>query len=311
MSERFTTPIGRFVQGDAFKAQDKDQAGQPRVIKSGPNAGQPNPQYFIGLAIPKTPGCQAWFQETHPFFQTVLRVGQTDFPGGQSARPDFAWKIRDGDSPLPNKAGRILNQIEGFAGHWIASFSSSYPPKCFARPDYAPHQQIQDPARIKRGDYIMVDGSVSGNGNMTGNPGVYLNLDLISWEAHGAAIVSGPDASAVFGGAAPTLPVGASVTPLAPPVPYAPTGTPMAHVPAAAPPIPSPAPLTPQATGASPSNAPPPYAGFMAPPPGAPPVPVATPGPVMLPAANGATREQMLTAGWTDALLVQHGMMPA
>jgi hypothetical protein len=29
----------------------------------------------------------------------------------------------------------------------------------------------------------------------------------------------------------------------------------------------------------------------------------------MLPAAGGATYEQMLAAGWTDATLRQHGMM--
>jgi len=31
----------------------------------------------------------------------------------------------------------------------------------------------------------------------------------------------------------------------------------------------------------------------------------------MLPAANGATYEQMIAAGWTDAMLIQHGMMAA
>jgi len=42
--------------------------------------------------------------------------------------------------------------------------------------------------------------------------------------------------------------------------------------------------------------------GAAAPPPAA---PVRT----MLPAANGATYEAMIAAGWTDAMLVQHGMM--
>lgn len=40
----------------------------------------------------------------------------------------------------------------------------------------------------------------------------------------------------------------------------------------------------------------------------APPVPTA-PVRVMTAAAQGATYEQLITAGWTDALLVQHGMM--
>jgi hypothetical protein len=31
----------------------------------------------------------------------------------------------------------------------------------------------------------------------------------------------------------------------------------------------------------------------------------------MLPAAQGASYEQMIGAGWTDDLLIQHGMMAA
>jgi hypothetical protein len=83
-------------------------------------------------------------------------------------------------------------------------------------------------------------------------------------------------------------------------------------------------------------KAPAPYAGFMAapvpptPPAATPPVPVAaptavapsppaippsaasatiSPSRVMLPAANGATYEQMLASGWTDETLRAHGMM--
>lgn len=44
--------------------------------------------------------------------------------------------------------------------------------------------------------------------------------------------------------------------------------------------------------------------------PAAPAAPVATaPTYIMTPAAKGATREAMLAAGWTDDLLIQHGMM--
>lgn len=66
-------------------------------------------------------------------------------------------------------------------------------------------------------------------------------------------------------------------------------------------------PATPPATP-SPSNpAPPPYDGYMAT--GAAAPPPATPVRTMLPAANGATYEAMIAAGWTDAMLVQQGMM--
>lgn len=305
MSERFTTPVGRFVQGDPFKANTTDRTGAPRVVKTGPNAGQPSAQWFVALAIPKTPGVADWRQEPHPFFQTVQRVAMAEFPGLQWQRPNFAWKIQDGDSPLMNEAGRVINQIEGFAGNWVCSFTTSAAaPKCFARPDYAAHQQITDTARIKRGDYIMIDGNCAGNGQMVSNCGVYLNPDLISWEGYGQPIVSGPDAAATFGGAAPVLPAGASAVPVLAP---AGAGAPPAY------------PVT--VTTAGPV-APPPYAGFIQtaqgqtpvvtpvmPP--APPVPTYVPAHVMLPAANGATYEAMTALGWTDALLIQHGMMAA
>lgn len=297
MPERFTTPVGRFVQGDCFTPQTKDQSGRPRVVKTGANAGQPNPVFFVGLAIPKTPGVTDWRQEPDPFFQTVLRVGQTDFPGGQWQRPDFAWKIIDGDSPLPNKSGRVINTIEGHAGHWVCRFQSSYPPKCFSRAiGYAASQQLNDTTAIRRGYYITVNGSVTGNSEMTSNSGLYLNLDLISLEAFGPEIVSGPDAAAAFAAPPPALPAGASTVPqvaaVAPPV-----------APAAAPP-----PVAPPAAPVA-APAPAPYAGYMAPP--APPPVSAVPGPMMLPAAQGATYEQMIAAGWTDATLIQYGMMAA
>lgn len=49
-------------------------------------------------------------------------------------------------------------------------------------------------------------------------------------------------------------------------------------------------------------------------PPGLPMTPPAVPAAPqrrMLPPANGATYEQMVANGWTDALLIQHGMMAA
>jgi hypothetical protein len=70
----------------------------------------------------------------------------------------------------------------------------------------------------------------------------------------------------------PPLPVGSAPVPAAP----APTA-----------PVPPPSPVTPKADI------------------------LAIPGRAMLPAANGATYESFIAQGWTDALLVQHGMMAA
>lgn len=100
----------------------------------------------------------------------------------------------------------------------------------------------------------------------------------------------------------------AAPLPATPPAPAAPA--PAAPTPGASiPPTPGSAPAT-----ASPSNPPAPYDGFMG---GSgvtpPPVPAAPAAPVrqMLPAAQGASYEDMVKAGWTDEMMVQHGMMAA
>lgn len=301
MSERFTTPAGRFVQGDCFKMQDKDWSGQPRVVKQGPNIGQPAPRAQVSLAILKTPGVTDWRQEPHDFFQIIQRVAQQDFASGQSQRPDFAWKIIDGDSTAKNRSDRVWNTIEGFAGHWVVKFESGFLPKCFSRQvGYDASQQITDPAYIRRGHYISVSGSATGNGQLIANCGLFLNLDMVSWEGYGPEIISANIVPATSAFAqAPVLPAGVTAAPVVP-VAAAPTVAP----PVAPAVVPAPAPTA----------APVPYAGYMAAPvapPPAPPVVSAVPAPMMLPAAGGATYEQMIGAGWTDATLVQHGMMAA
>jgi hypothetical protein len=50
---------------------------------------------------------------------------------------------------------------------------------------------------------------------------------------------------------------------------------------------------------------PPPAPAFRMPP------PIPAPARVMLPAAQGATYEQCIAMGWTDALLIEHKMMAA
>ena len=337
---RFTSPVGRFVQGDLDEPQTKDAQGNPRVVKTGPNAGQPNPQYFLAVAFAKAD--PAW----PAFWSVLVTKAAEDFPnlfpqgpGGACVHPQFAFKVIDGDGL--DQSGKSNATKEGFAGHWVVRFASAYPPRCFYAGRYAANEQIQEKGAIKRGYYVRVSGTVEGNANAS-RPGIYVNLDMVELSAYGPEIVSGPDAGEAFGAAPTALPAGASPTPLTPPAPaVAAPGVP--PMPAAAPPVPGPLPMagppaaaTPYPAAASPapaSPAPPvqPYAGYMAPPavgagptpPGGP-VPVASPGPpvpttpplpiasptrVMLPAANGATYEQMIAAGWNDDTLRQHGMM--
>jgi hypothetical protein len=126
--------------------------------------------------------------------------------------------------------------------------------------------------------------------NKEGNKGVALSLDGIQIVDATAPRLpiggAGPDAAAAFGGGA-VAPVQAATPPVAPvQAPVTPAATP---------------PVTYQTPGVAPAPS------FLAPP--VPPVAPVAPQRVMLPAAQGATYEAMCAAGWTDALLVQHGMM--
>jgi len=292
-----TTPVGRLVMGSLYKPNTTDAEGRPLLVKNGPNAGQPRSEYYFALAIPKGAE-QAW---SHTEWGAVIyNTGVRAFPQGQYQKPDFAWKIEDGDSTIPNQKGRKNVDREGHKGHWILKFSSGNAPKTFNADGT---QAITEQGAVKTGYYVQVNCTVAGN-ESTQRPGLYLNHNMVALAGYGPEIVVGPDPTAVGFGSAP-LPAGASAVPVgafAPAAPAAPAA-PMAQ---AAPPAPMapPAPAAPPAAVAA--VAVPPSPAFLAPPP-----PPAAPARVMLPAANGASYEQLLTAGWTDAQMVQHGMMAA
>jgi len=339
---RFTSPVGRLVQGSVDEPQTKDAQGNPRVIKTGPNAGQPNPQYFIAVAFPKSDP-QGEFAA---FWQVLVAQAAADFPNlfpqgpaGACVHPNFSFKYIDGDGRDQN--GKPNAEKEGFAGHHVIRFASSYPPRCFHAGRYAAHEQIQEKGAIKRGYFVRVNGSVEGNGNAQ-RPGLYVNLDMVELSAYGPEIVSGPDASQAFGAGPAALPAGATSAPMAPA--SAPTGAmPAPAAPVAAAPAAPAAPVAAAPVAAAPVAAAPvaaaaaPYAGFIppagaapaaspaapvampatlpiasptsAPPPPPPPPPAAPAGPQLTAAANGATYEQLIANGWTDETLRQHGLM--
>ena len=274
-------PVGRLVQGSLYKGQTQDAEGNPMVIKSGPNAGQPRTDYFFAVAIPK--GAEQHWNQTD-WGSKIWNTGQKSYPNGQANSPTFAWKITDGDSTIPNRAGRKPIDREGFKGHWVVSFSSGYAPKIFNSNGTAP---ITEPDAVKLGYYVQVLGNCAGNGSSQ-QPGIYLNHSMVAHAGFGPEITVGPDPKNVGFGQSP-LPVGASATPVG----------------GLAPAAPAPAPASVQ-----------PHPGFLQPPapppaPPAPPVPPAAPARVMLPPAQGATYEQLIGAGWTDVMLVQHGLMAA
>ena len=318
MAINFTTPVGRIVQGDLAKPQPVlDNLGKPKLSRD----GTPMVQHFIALAIAKTPGHTHWAQTD--WGRQVWEEGNRAHPTF-APHPTFSWKVEDGDSQIPNKKGKKNADREGFPGHWIVKFRSGFLPKT-----YNADGSAAVPAEtIRCGYYVQVNCTVAGNSGES--PGVYINPNMVALSGYGPEIIAGPDASeAGFGGV--PLPPGASATPLGgfAPAPAG-TGTPgTAGAPApttgVAPSVPFPAPAAsavppsfpPSFAGASAStamtsssSAPPVNPAFLgvpaAPPPPPPPVP---PAKQLTPKAAGASYAVLIKAGWTDALLVQHGMM--
>ena len=215
------TPVGRLVQGDCFEPQTKDAEGKPLIIKNGPNAGQPRVDYFMAIAIPKT---DAGFNEV---YASMMEVAKAAFPqlfdaAGNCINPAFAFKLKDGDSQVPNTKGTKPCDCEGFPGHWILNFSGGFAPKIYTA---GGAELITDPSMVKRGYYIRIYGSVKGNGSMQ-QPGIFLNHSMVELVGYGEEIITGPSGDAVFGGQpVGALPAGASATPVANAAPLAQPGT--------------------------------------------------------------------------------------
>ena len=212
------TPVGRIIANDLYKGSDKDAEGKPRVVKTGPSAGQATVQFYVLLAVPKGPE-QHWAQTT--WGQIIYAEGVKAFPQAAQS-PAFAWKVKDGDSQVPNRKGRKPCDMEGARGHWLLSFTSGFPAKV-----YKDNGQtlLDQPGYVNPGDFVQIFGSVGGN-NSQQQPGVFLNSSLVNFVAYGERIVQGPDATAVGFGVGVSLPAGASLTPpaggFAPGVPPAP-----------------------------------------------------------------------------------------
>jgi hypothetical protein len=313
-----TSPVGRIVAGNLYEANKKDFDGNPLTVKAGPNAGQPRVNYFFALAIPK--GQEQHWAQTE-WGAKIWAVGHQSFPAA-AQRPDFAWKIEDGDSQIPNKRGRKPCENEGWARHWILRFSGGFAPKIY-RQEGSAYVQVTEANYVKPGYFVEVAFGVDGNGNQN-NSGVYLNHSLVCFRAYGPEIVFGPNVEGAGFGASP-LPAGASLTPPAGAIPM--PASPV--TPPAAPPVaPAAYPAPPPAAVAAPPIPVTPNPGFLQVPPvpgvtsvGPASVPPAIPGvsamiapppsssPQMTAKAAGASREAFVAAGWTDAQLIAQGYM--
>jgi len=311
-----TSPVGRIVMGSLYDPSTTDAEGKPLVVKTGPNAGQPRVNYFFALAIQK---------DTEPHWahtswgQQIWAVGNQAHPNAAQS-PAFAWKIEDGDSQIPNKKGRKPCDNEGWRGHWILKFSGGFAPKVYQQ-EGSGYVQVMQKDFCKPGFFVEVAFSVDGNGS-TSQPGVYLNHSMVCFRAYGQEIQFGPDvSSAGFGQSA--LPAGASMTPPAGAIPMPQALAPVGYTPPPVPGMPAGAPALPGVPVVAPG-----MPGVPVVAPGMPGVPIpGTPNPsfVQVPppatsvapvrqmtaAANGATYEAYIAAGWNDAQLVANGLMVA
>lgn len=271
-------PVGRMIGGSLYTPQPKtDNFGKPKVDAQ----GKPMTGFNFGVAIAKTPGHTHWSQSE--WGAKIRGVGVAAFPA-MADNPSFAWKIIDGDSQIPNKKGRKPAGQEGYPGNWVLWFSQTWAPKLCTADGSA---ELTQPEAVMPGDWVQVYSSVKGNAPSP-TPGVYLNplaVALVGYHQSGRITVSTVDTKSVGFGAAVApgvvlaAPVGAMVPPPAPAAPAAP------------------AVVTPNTA-------------FLAgPPPVAPPAPPAPPARQMTPAAGDTPYEAYIASGWTDALLVQNGLM--
>lgn len=286
---RITTPVGRLVGGSLYKPQDKDATGKPLTIKSGPDTGKPTVRFWIPVAVPK--GAEAHWNQTQ-WGAAIWAVGARAFPQAHQS-PQFAWKVVDGDSRVPNTKGKYAAQNEGYPGHWVLNFGGKFPPKAVNAQGTEVHHE---PDYIKPGYYVQVGGSVSGNNEPT-KPGVYLNYDFVALSGFGTEIQFGAGAGEYGFGQAP-LPPGASATPVSS-LPATPAQVAMAATVGYTPPPPvAQAPVTQVAVAPDPAILMPP-----------PPPPVVPAGPVMTAKAAGVPYASFIAQGWTDATLRANGYL--
>lgn len=274
--QEITTAVGRLVSGHPMVTHPviDDTTKQPKLQKDGVT---PRVECYVGVAIPKAPGETDWKQT--PWGQQIVQAAMEGWPNGEWQAPTFAWKITDGDSAAPNKAGNKPCDKEGYQGHWIINASQGWPVACYHVGRYEPHQAIQNKEEIKCGDYVRLQVNAVGN-SPSPSPGVYLNPAMMELSRAGIQIISdnAPNATEKFGASAPVVPANALVdTAVAAPATAA----------AAAPKPPAATAPKPPAAATAPAAA------------------------QMTALANGASYVACIAEGWTDETLIAQGLMTA
>lgn len=311
---RLNLPVGRVIKGNPYKSRVKlDNFGKPKLDKD----GKEETEYFVMVAVPKTPGAAHWGSEV--WGRPIWDFGNQVYPKIAEA-PTFAWKIGDGDSPIPNKKGKPNNSLIGAPGHWLISLSRWGGLGPFKIVNHDGSAYLLDEGVVQAGDLVEIPLTIKSNAPSP-SPGVYLNAEVIAFVGYSplGRISQGVDPKSLGLGqsARPTTvaaPIGgASVSPAplgANPhgLPAAPPGAPAAPAPlppslpgAPAPAVPAAPPAAPVAVAPAPS--------YLAAPPAHPAPPAAGPVRKMIGAAATFTYEAMIGQGWTDATLQANGLM--
>lgn len=261
----FTTPTGRMVGGNLYEPKKTDSEGRPLVFKNGDKKGEARVDFYCAIAIPKTPGVSHWASEKG--WGEILWAAGHALGGSAAQRPDFAWKVTDGDSQVPNTKGKKPCDNEGFPGCWILHTGNGSAPKIVNSNGSA---YLLEAGAVKAGYFIQLNASVNYNGSQS-NPGVFINNRVVSLQYHGTEINFGADPTQMGfgGGAAPAgavaIPAGAVGAPPAPGASPPPPPTPAAaNTPPPPPAAAAPAGSPPPPPGAPAAAAPPPQAGFAA-----------------------------------------------
>lgn len=283
-------PVGRLIQGSLYEPKTTDAEGNLLIVKNQKSLrfGLPKVEYYLGVAIPKTPGIAHWSHEVNPnprigaWGAKIASAAQTFWGDLVNQTKDFSWKVLDGDSLDYDKSTppkRICDK-PNHAGNWILTFGGEKAPKIVNSDGSA---YILEKDVVKRGYYIQVNANVTTNGSSQ-NKGIKLYHNLVSFQYPGEEIVTALDPASIgFGGG--SAPVG-----------VIPVGIQRDSLPSI--------------------SMPQPPVGLIAPPPsiipnhgfvnqvGTPPPPTAI---RML--KNGATFDNYIAAGWTEAQIVEAGLL--
>lgn len=200
---RFTL-TGRLVQGDPCTlgpVQKDDRTGQPKTTK----LGDPLRQFFAAIAIPKDPAQRLvipgnpTFDQVKAQLDTDARVAWPQFFGQRNqgmqypanlavdcTNPKFANKIADGDGF--DEKGQPNSAKDGWAGCWVVKCVTMFAPKVYEWTASGWMETVHTGRKIKCGDYITISGDCASN-ESTQTAGMYMNMDTVSFEQEGVAIV--------------------------------------------------------------------------------------------------------------------------